>query len=187
MFLRSFISKLNESFQEAIPEIKTFGLAQSIVRTVGNEDELFPGVANLNGEIEYPGIDDVEKIQIYHRNAGINTTRSNTQGVGDSANDIVNIYQMSIIGFVNTKRSKLFPEEVFLYLQSNIPDGIKADPYKFVYIRTTNVIINSQLIFRAEYSGSRFNLPAEMSLFQINYTIESRFKKDCFVKCPDNC
>lgn len=187
MFLRSFISKLNEAFQKAIPEIKTFGLAQSIVRTVGSEDELFPGVANLDGEILYPGIDDVEKIQIYHRNAGITTTRSTRQGVGDAANDIMNAYQMSIIGFVNTKRSKLYPEEVYLYLQSNIPDGIKVEPYKFISVRTTNVIINSQLIFRAEYSGSRFSLPVEMSLFQINYVIESTFKKDCFVKCPDNC
>lgn len=187
MFLRSFIKMLNDNLTEFIPNLKTFGLAQSIVRTVGSEDELFPGVLNIEGEIEYPGINDVNQMQIYHKIAGVTTTRSTRQGTGDSANDIVNIYQMSIVGFVNTKISKLFPEELFLYIQSNIPDAAKIEPYKYVSIRTTNVILNSQLVFRAEYSGSRFVLPAEMSLFQINYVIESTFKKDCFVKCSDNC
>lgn len=188
MLLRSLIEKINAAFQGVIPGIKTFGLAQSIVRkTREEEEEKLPGVVDLNGEVEYVGIDDVDPIRLYHRVSGISTGRSTRQGVGDSLSDIMNTYQMSMIVFVNNKRTKLFPEEVFLFLQSNIPDAVKSDPYKLIFIRTTNVILNSQLVFLAEYSGSKFSLPPEMSLFQINYLIESTFKKDCFAKCPDNC
>ena len=83
--------------------------------------------------------------------------------------------------------TKIFPEELFLFLQANFPEEIRSNPYKKVFIRTTNVILNSQQIFSAEYAGSNFLLPAEKSLFQINYTIESTFKKDCFAKCPEDC
>lgn len=188
MLLREFIKKINQEFEGLIPGIKTFGLAQSIVRTVGSEEELLPGVVGEKGEVTYVGIDDVDKVRIYHRSAGITTTRvTNRQGYGDDVSDFVNTYQMAMIVFVNNKATKLYPEELFLYLQSNIPPALKMEPYKTVFIRTTNVILNSQAVFRAEYAGTAFRLPEHLSLFQINYVIESTFKKECFAKCPEDC
>lgn len=188
MLLREFIKKINQEFEKLIPGMQTFGLAQSIVRTVGSEEELLPGVVGIDGEITYVGIDDIDKIRIYHRVAGLQTTRvTNRQGFGDNLSDIINTYQMAMIVFLNNKSTKLYPEELFLYLQSNIPDGLKVEPYKNVFIRTTNVILNSQAVFRAEYAGTSFKLPEHMSLFQINYVIESTFKKGCFAKCPEDC
>lgn len=188
MLLREFINKINQEFEKMVPGIKTFGLAQSVVRTVGSEEELLPGVVGKDGEVTYVGIDDVDPVRIYHRVAGLNTTRvTNRQGFGDALGDLVNTYQMAMIVFVNNKATKLYPEELFLYLQSNIPDGLKIEPYKTVFIRTTNVILNSQVVFRAEYAGTAFRLPEQLSLFQINYVIESTFKKECFAKCPEDC
>lgn len=188
MLLRSLIDELNKSFTGIIPGLKTYGLAQSIVRTVGTEQELLPGVAGKDGEIKYVGIDDTAPIIIYHRNSGITTTRvTNRQGYGDGLSNLVNTYQMAMIVFIDHKKTKLYPEELFLFLQSNIPDAVKSEPYKNISIRTTNVILNSQLIFSAEYAGTAFKLPVEKSLFQINYTIESTFDKNCFAKCPEDC
>jgi len=187
MLLRRFIDELNSNLSGVIPGMKTYGLAQSIVRTVGSELELLPGVAGKDGEIKYVGIDDVEPVIIYHRNSGITTTRTARQGVGDGYSDLVNTYQMAMIVFIDHKKTKLYPEELFLFLQANMPDAIKSEPYKAIVIRTTNVILNSQLVFSAEYAGTAFKLPVEKSLFQINYVIESTFKKDCFAKCPEDC
>lgn len=184
--MREFIKKINQEFEKLVPGIKTFGLAQSIVRTVGNEEELLPGIVGKDGEITYVGPDDVDPVRIYHRVAGLTTT-TGKQGYGDSHNDISNAYQMAMVVFLNNKATKLYPEELFLYLQSNIPDGLKVEPYKTVFIRTTNVILNSQVVFRAEYAGTAFKLPEHLSLFQINYVIESTFKKECFAKCPEDC
>jgi len=188
MLLRSFIDKINESFTGLLPGIKVFGLAQSIVRTVGVELELLPGVVDRNGEIKNVDLDDADPVRIYHRNAGITVTRvAQRQGYGDEFNDVINTYQMAMIVYINHKRSKLFPEELFLLLQSNLPDALKSEPYKSIYIRPANVILNSQLVFAAEYSGTTFKLPPEHSLFQINYTIETTFAKKCFEKCPEEC
>lgn len=187
MLLRDFIKKINQEFEKLVPGIKTFGIAQSVVRTVGSEEELLPGIVGKDGEITYVGIDDVDPVRIYHRIAGLTTTRKPTQGYGESLSDIINTYQMVMVVFLNNKATKLYPEELFLYLQSNIPDGLKAEPYKTVFIRTTNVILNSQVVFRAEYVGTAFKLPEHLSLFQINYVIESTLKKECFAKCPEDC
>lgn len=188
MLLRSLIDELNKTFSGVIPGLKAYGLARSIVRTVGSELELLPGVANKDGEITYVGIDDIDPVIIYHRNSGIATARlTNRQGYGDGYSDLVNTYQMAMIVFINHKMTRLYPEELFLFLQASMPDAAKSDPYKNITIRTINVILNSQLVFSAEYAGTAFKLPVEKSLFQINYVIESTFNKNCFAKCPEDC
>lgn len=187
MLLRDFINKINEDFKGLIPDMKVYGLAQSVIRTRRSEEELLPAVIGKDGEMTYVGIDDVDAVRIYHRMAGITTRLSTVKGTGDDHNAIVNTYQMVMIVYIDHKRSKLFPEELFLYLQANMPDGIKSPPYSLINVRTTSVITNSQLVFRAEYGGTEFKLPAEKSLFQINYTIEVTHKKGCFSKCPSDC
>lgn len=188
MFLREFIKKLNEKFTGVVSGIKVFGIAQPVIRTGSvDSEELLPGVVDLNGEITYVGIDDIDPVRIYHRIAGMQVTRSAAQGHGDAESDVINIYQMALIVYINHKRTKLLPEELFLYLQANMPDGIKSEPYKEIRVRIANVITNSQVVFRAEYGASEYKLPAEQSLFQVNYTIETKFKKACFEKCPTDC
>lgn len=187
MLLRDFIIELNKKLVGIIPNTKVYGLTQAIRRKVGSVEEVLPGEVKQDGEIIYVGPDDTEAVIIYHRNAGITTARSPRSGIGDGYSPLVNTYQMAMIVFLDQKKVKLYPEELFLYIQSNIPDKTNYKPYDNVVIRTTNVILNSQLVFAAEYAGEDFSLPAEKSLFQINYTIESTHKKDCFAKCPEDC
>lgn len=188
MFLREYIKKLNQDLQGLISGIKVFGIAQPVTRPgEGDTEELLPGEVDQDGEITYVGIDDVDPVRIYHRIAGLLVTRATNQGYGEAESDVVNTYQMAMIVYINHKKTKLYPEELFLYLQANIPDAIKSEPYKNIKVRIANVITNSQVVYRAEYGASTYKLPAEQSLFQVNYTIETRFKKDCFVKCPTDC
>lgn len=168
--------------------IKTFGLTQLVVRTSGSVEEKLPCEIGLDGECKYVGPDDVDKVRIYHRNTGITTSRSASQGYGNAQSKIVNTYQLFMVVYIDHKRTKLYPEELFLYLQSNMPEEeLKRTPYDKVSIRTTNVILNSQQIFQAEYPGTEFKLPPGNSLFQVNYTIETTHKKECFAKCPEDC
>jgi hypothetical protein len=185
MLLRDFIVQINETFKGLLPDLKVFGLAQLVRRQTGSVEETLPGIIDRDGEVTFVGPDDIDAVRIYHRLTGATSSRSTNKGVGDSENDIVNSYQMAMIVYMDHKRSKLFPEELFLYLQANMPDGLNSEPYKRISIRTGNIIFNSQAIYAAEYAGSEFKLPAEQSLFQINYTIETTFKKGCFSKCPD--
>jgi hypothetical protein len=187
MLLRKAISQINNSLSKVFNGMKVYGLAQTAYRKTGDQQERFPQVVDLEGEGKYVGIDDTDPIIIYHRNTGLTTGRTTRQGYGDGHSDLVNTYQMAMIVFQSQELTKMFPEELFLFLQANFPEEIRFNPYKTVFIRTTNVILNSQLVFAVEYAGTDFFLPAEKSLFQINYTIESTFKKDCFAKCPEDC
>jgi len=187
MLLRDFIDKINADILTLVKGIKVFGLAQSIIRTVGTEQELLPGIVNRSGEIEYVGLDDDNAVRIYHRNAGITTARSTSKGYADDQSDVINTYQMVMIVYIDHQKSKMYPDELFLFIQANMPDAIKSEPYKNISIRTTNTIMNSQLVFAGEYAGTEFKLPAEKSLFQINYVIETTFAKKCFKKCPEDC
>lgn len=164
-------------------------LLKALLEQGGGEVELFPGVVEKDGEVTDVTIDDTKPVIIYHRNSGITTQNvTGRQGYGDGKSDLMIAYQMAMIVFVNHKKTKLYPEELFLFLQANIPEGLVVkQPYKSVNIRTTNVILNSRLVFAAEYSGIAFSLPESMSLFQINYVIESTFTKNCFAKCPEDC
>jgi len=187
MLLRKSIGEINKSLSGIFQGLKTYGLAQTAYRQSGDQQERFPQVVDLDGEGKYVGIDDTESVIVYHRITGLTTGRTNRQGYGDGHSDLINTYQMAMVVFHDQKKTKMFPEELFLFLQANFPEEIKSDPYKNIFIRTTTVNLNSQQIFSAEYAGTTFFLPAEKSLFQINYTIESTFKKDCFAKCPEDC
>src|SRR6476620_300376 len=177
MLLRKAINEINASLSKVFKGMKLYGLAQTAYRQNGDQQDKFPQIVDLDGEGKYVGIDDTDPIIIYHRNTGLITGRTIRQGYGDGFSDLVNTYQMAMIIFQSQELTKLFPEELFLYLQANFPEDIKSHPYKTIFIRTTNVILNSQQIFSAEYAGANFLLPAEKSLLQINYTIESTFKK----------
>lgn len=188
MFLRSFLNKINGNITGILPDTKVFGLAQSIVRTAGEGNETLPGIVGKDGEIEYVGIDDINAVRIYHKVNSVTSSRVATrQGFGDELNDIVNVYLMSMVVWIDHKRTKLHPEDLFLFLQANIPDEIKSDPYKRILLSVTSVNFNSRAVFAAEYAGIDFKLPENKSLFQLNYNIESTFSKNCFVKCPTDC
>lgn len=188
MLLRDTINEINKKFSGLIDGITTFGLTQLVRRTSGSIEERLPCEIGLDGECKYVGIDDLDKVRIYHRNISITTARTATNsGYGDKLSRIVNTYQMSMVVYMDHKRTKLFPEELFLFLQANFPDALKSEPYDLIIVRIANVILNSQQIFQAEYPGTDFKLPPEKSLFQINYTIETTHKKECFAKCPEDC
>lgn len=188
MFLNKFIEEVNKPLEKIISGIKVYGLAESIARKTGTVTEVFPGVIDNDGEIKYVGIDDLNSVIIYHK-ANALGVRNSTQnrGFGDDLNALINAYSLSMIVYMDRKKTKLSADQLFLYIQSNIPSEIKMSPYKQILIQISTVILNSQAVFDSEYKGSENPLPANHSLMQINYTIESTLQKRCFEKCPEDC
>lgn len=186
MSVSKFIDAINEHVKTLLdtwPGAKLHGLCQSVVRRSGSEYELLPAEVTKNGEMIYVGIDDTAPIIIYHKCENI-TFAAVKGGYGDSPGDNINNYQNSMIVYMDRSITKLLPEELLLYVQANFPTNLKASPYISNHIKFTGVVLNTRAVFEKEYKGSEFKLPAEKSLFQINYSIESRFRKDCFEKCP---
>lgn len=188
MPLNKFIQEINKPLEKLLSGIKVFGIAEAISRTRGETVEVFPGVVGNDGEIKEVTPDDVESVLIYHKANALATALSTlVRGVGDQPNAFVNAYAMSMIVYVDRKKTKLRPDELFLYIQANLPFQIKQEPYNIILTRINTVILNSQQVYDSEYKGVQNRLPANQSLMQINYTIESTFHQNCFEKCPEDC
>lgn len=184
MPLSKFITKINESVSEIVAGLKVYGIAEPIARGT----QTIPGVVANDGEITYPGPDDLQSVIIYHKANALATRLSTTvKGVGDSPNAIQNAYGMSMIVYMDRKKIKMSPDDFYLFISANLPYQLEVAPYNLVLIQLNSVILNSQTVYDSEYKGVEKRLPANHSLMQINYTIESTFKKECFAKCPEDC
>lgn len=183
----AFISAINEQIEPllmAFTGFRLFGIAQGMIRKVGDQPQLIPCLVNLDGEGTYVGLDDAAPITIYHKSNSIAIADKPNSGVGDSRANSVNTYQNSLIVFLNRRLTKLLPDEFILVLHANLKDGIKIPKYKTINIRLQNIILNSQQVFASEYQGFDYRIPPHFSLFAINYQIESVFDKSCFATCP---
>lgn len=186
MSVSTFIKQINEKLEPLFEKWTgsvLHGYTQSMIRKKGNEVELLPAVVDKNGEGKYVGPDDTNPVSLYHKLNNLNSTVRNN-GVGDSLGDILNTYQNSMVVFLDRKKTNLLPDELLLYIQANFPERLKIAPYKNITIKFTGVILNSRAVFEREFQGTAFKLPNEKTLFEINYTIESLFSKECFNKCP---
>lgn len=167
------LSKLFENVAGA----KVYGLAQSMIK----DGKLIPCLVDNTGEGIYIGADNDRPVITYHKNNSITTTLDKTKAFGTSPGAIVNTYANTLIVYLNRKKLKLLPDELFLYIQSAFPDTLKKEPFT-ISVKITNVILSSTQVWASEYQRE-FTLPPEANLFALNYTIESSFKKGCFEKC----
>lgn len=179
------VSKFIDEINKKIPPVhgKVYGLANSIVRIRKDLSiEMLPGIINKDGEVFYVGLDDVEPFIMYHKSGSI-TPISKAKGTGNT-DDIVNSYNNSVIVYNDRKRTGMLPDEIVLFLQSVFPEMIRMEPYKTVSVRFSSVVLSDQAVFASEYQNTEFKLPPGKNLIQVNYIIESVFRKGCFEKCP---
>lgn len=132
----------------------------------------------------YIGLDDIYKIQIYHKLNGMTATLKPASGYGDQKAYQVNAYNMSMIVFNN--RSGVMVDELLLLMQSNFPQIMKMEPYSQIAVTFNNAILNDRAVYGQEYGSiDTYKLGVSQNLFQINYTVETTFSPGCFAKCPE--
>lgn len=185
MSVTSFIQEINKHLTPSFKKwtgTKLYGYTQLMLKKRGNEYDLLPAEVDKKGEGTYVGPDDTSPISLYHKLNNLNSSvRSN--GTGDSLGDQVNLYQNSMVVFVDRTKTGLLPDELLLHIQANFPEKLRIQPYKNITIKFTGVLLNSRAVFERDFQGSTFKLPNEKTLFEINYTIESMFDKNCFNNC----
>lgn len=185
MALNNLIEHINKPFENFLQGIKLYGLAEAVLRVRGALTETIPGIVGNDGEIKYVGPDDLQSMIIYHKVAALASRESTAvRGVGDQPGAIQNAYSLSMFIWLDRKKTKLRPDELFLYIQANIPFKIEIDPYVQVFTRINSAVLNGQQVYDSEFKGVDYKLPAHQTMLQINYTIESTFKAKCFEKCP---
>lgn len=178
--INSDLTKLFDNY----PGSKLYGLAQSVVRRKGDAFELLPATVDKYGEGKWVGLDTTVPIQLYHKAVTLNTVVTTGSGYGDDLGEYQNTYGNTMIVYLNRTKTKLLPDELYLYLQANFPERLSVPDMNRVTIRITSVILNTQTVVNAEYQNTAILLGPEHNLFAVNYTIESVFNKNCFEKCP---
>ena len=177
------IDHINQSIKKLFdnyPGSKYYGLAQSVLRGT----ELLPCTVDKYGEGKYIGIDTTIPIQLYHKQISLTTTIRPSSGYGDDLGDYQNVYNNTMVVYLNRTKTNLLPDEFYLYVQANFLETIDIPDFFSVIIRPTSVILNRDVVLSSEYGPSAPRLGAEHHFFAINYTIESVFNKNCFEKCP---
>lgn len=182
LMINLFIDTINKKFS-SLQGGKIYGLAQSMIRVKSDGLESLPAIVDNDGEGKYIGIDNTLPFIIYHKNNSITTRQVAKAGYGDESGDTVNTYSNTMVVYMNRKKLKIQPDQMFLNLQGSFPDSITHQGFKNIVILIQNVILNSQQVWASEYQNTDFRLQPDSNLFAINYTIESTFKKGCFDTC----
>lgn len=167
--IHNTVCLINNSLENSFKGAKFYGIATP----VGKEGKYQPIVKERS-----VSFDDSYAMQVYHKVNGL--TISYKKGFGRET-DTVNTFAMSAIVFNNEKKTKLRSDELAIIIQSLISNITTAES-----ITPTNIILNSEAIFSAEYRGHIYALPEYMSLIQFNYTIALTYKGRCFEICPED-
>lgn len=174
--IRDIVTELNKSLTWIPSGSEANGLAELLLR----DDVTIPVIND-----RYVGIDDVYPIRIYHRLNSMTSAIKQGTGMGRSAGDQANTYQLSMVVFLDNPKSNLYPDEFLLFAQANTPERLSIEPYKSVVTTFGSAVFDSLLVYRQEYVTSEtYRLKEDQFFFKINYSIETTFSKGCFKKCP---
>jgi hypothetical protein len=173
---------IHKSFlKNGVANVFFYGLAD----TVTSKNQSFPVFFKKN-DGTWAGLDDKKAVLGYHKINSVVSAPAG-KGYGDSSGEVSNTYNMSLVVFFNSTKTKLMRDEMYAFLHAVIPEVLRTEDSKFSYIRTSvsSAILNSQQVFQQEYRGIAYSLKPEHSLISISYLIESRFKKGCFNCCSE--
>lgn len=174
--IRDIVTQLNSSLTWLPSGSEANGIAELLLR----DDVTIPVINE-----RYVGIDDVYPVRIYHRLNSMSSTIKPNTGTGRSSGDQANIYQLSMVVFMDRPKAGLYPDEFLLFAQANTPERLTVDPYKSVVTNFGSAVFDSMSIYRQEYIASEtYRLKEDQFFFKINYSIETTFSKGCFKKCP---
>jgi hypothetical protein len=172
---------LNESLNGLFSAKRLSGSAlYGIAESVNRNEHMLPEINSI-----YVGVDDIHPAIIYHRLNDMRSSIKPNTGYGRDAGDYSNVYGLSMVVFLDRKKTGLYPDELLLLIQANFPERLALSPYKMIVVSFGSTLLNSSQVYSQEYAIDTYRLKADQYLFKINYTIEAVFSKNCFDKCPD--
>lgn len=174
--IRDIVIELNQSFTWLPSGSEVNGVAELLLR----DDVTIPVINE-----RYVGIDDVYPVRIYHRLNSMTSAIKPGTGTGRSTGDQANTYQLSMVVFLDKPKAKMFPDELLLLAQANLPERLTMESYKSIVTAFNGAALDSLLVYKQEYvSSDTYKLKEDQFLFKINYSIETTFSKGCFKTCP---
>lgn len=163
--------------------VKTYGLTQLMKR----DNITIPAVIDITGEGTEVVVDDSLPGIVYHRQISITGGVAQSRpGYGDDQAAFTNSYSMAMFIYFDRFKTKLTQEELYLKIQATINFQAQGfTPFSLVQVQVTSAVLKDGDVWNAEYSGNtEFRLPPNAHFMQINYSISSTFRTNCF-DCND--
>lgn len=164
---------------------KLYGICEQAVKT-GRQKEEFPSIVDLAGDGKYVGIDDKQNLIIYHRKQNLSISDDTVnKGYGDNPAGSINTYSMVMVVYMNRKKLNMEADELVVYLQKHFPYTLENKNFTYLSASIDSVILNTQQVFRTEYTNVNYFMKPEHALIAISYTIEGKPNLACFNRCPE--
>lgn len=161
---------------------KLYGIADNVFRS--ESGGAFPVIYDEQGEGTYVGVDDLDPLILYHRILNI-AFAVDPASYGDKEHQRAT-FTMRLAVYGDRKRLHMTNDELGMFIHVNFPTMFQKVPnFGTIIVRTTSIVPNNTQAFGNEYQRVPFFLKPEHMLINLNYTIESKIKKDCFNLCPE--
>lgn len=183
--IECIINDINEQICGIVKGARVYGLASTMIRTsnTANQNQSIPATVTKDGEGNFVGIDDTFPMQLYHRLNSVASSLVAKSGFGDNAGDYRNVFNCSMIVYLNRKKTDMFPDDLFLRIQNEVESPVAMENFRNIAIVFAAMNLNETAIFAAEYSNTDFKISTDSNLFSITYTIEAIYQKNCLKLC----
>ena len=164
---------------------KIYGIAHDGTDVDSTGVRVFPIVYDLNGDGYKVSPDDTYPLQVYHKILN-KSYQIKPASVGNRSNVVSEKTDVKMVVAGWTNRLGLSQEDLEALIASNFPDQIDASLYTPLKLQNLVVtLVSSSLdkaqVYAGEYRGIPYQVKPEQILFSIRYTIESSYKKGCFI------
>ncbi|HET6255867.1 MAG TPA: hypothetical protein VFE32_17450 [Puia sp.] len=196
-FLDHIVGLINQGLQRGTLTDKRFasgefnGIAMNVMRdkVTGGGKQSIPTVWISDGEAKYIGIDDTAPLIIYHKvQRSVTVPEPASKQFGDGQHRIKNSAILYMIVYADRSRIRLSADELEAVIISGFIDEIPkmeypSEGFSSLIVSLSDTNFNSGAVFAQEYPGADNFLKPESILFQINYKVESSYRKDCLAIC----
>lgn len=181
------IENLNKELVKSfanIPGAVIYGLTELVPgKNKDGSTYVLPGSIDKTGEVKYVGFDDKNPLIIYHRLQTAGQIERTGSSYGDDRTDQITTYSNALYVYADRKMVCADQSGLLELIQASLPDSLVIQGYKTIIVRVLSVNFNTQAILRSEYQGTDAKLRLERVLIQINYQIETTFRKKCVARC----
>lgn len=188
--IRSIIEYLNTEI-EILGKFNLYGLTDIFTR-YSDEEISFPAVYRSGGESDAP---DFSSALSYHRLIGeiaVEEIESET----DPSVERTEVYPMRLVLFFKKDIYQSDDAYIAIGATKNVANllgtnniAALAEDFQLSYIavKVNSIEVHSEAVWDDEFTNVRYSIPSDCCLTAIDYEIEARGNKDCFlnVQCGD--
>ena len=188
MTINEIIIQLNQKLRLAFeekPGVRFYGIAETVWRIVGTEEEAIPALIEPDGEIKYiDPFDDVAPMTAYWKLRSLTTANisAGNKTYGREAFLYRNTYSVVLIVYYDIQRIGVQPDELYMAIVASASGFVPPKDFRHVLARFSGVNLNSREVYDREFIGPRYKLPANRRMIEISCTIEGEFDKNCLDK-----